>query len=270
MAVAGAALWALWWATWAQPFFLYRSIDNPYGIGGNLGAVLRSLGSVGFGLVLVSLGASVISVVLRLDNARGEERQQIKWFAYAAALLVGDFFFGVLPAQAIGGPGAAFVFIMIGLLGVPVAVGVAVLRYRLYNIDVLINRTLVYGTLTGILALVYVGGVTATQAVLQAFTDQEELPQLVIVASTLMIAAMFNPLRRGIQSFVDRRFYRTKYDAVKTLEAFSVTLRDETDLDALNDDLVGVVRETMRPTHASLWLGPDTSRKGTEIEGSRR
>jgi hypothetical protein len=151
-----------------------------------------------------------------------------------------------------------------GLSAIPVAVGTAVLRYRLYEIDTLINRTLVYGSLTGILALVYSGGVTATQAVLQAFTDQEELPQLVIVASTLAIAALFSPLRRRVQSFIDRRFYRRKYDAVKTPEAFSVTLRDETDLDALNDDLVGVVRETMRPTHVSLWLRPESTSRGQQ------
>jgi len=127
-------------------------------------------------------------------------------------------------------------------LGIPVAVGIANLKYRLYDIDRIINRTLVYASLTGILALVYVGGVTATQAVLQAFTGQEELPQLAIVASTLAIAALFNPLRRRIQFFIDRRFYRRKYDAAKTLAAFNARLREETDLDVLSDDLVGAVR----------------------------
>jgi hypothetical protein len=120
------------------------------------------------------------------------------------------------------------------------------------------------------LVLAYLGGVTATQAVLQAFTGQEELPQLAIVASTLLIAALFNPLRRSIQSFIDRRFYRHKYDAAKTLEAFNSRLREETELDTLSGDVVGVVRETMQPAHVSMWLRPDTSRKGTEIEGSRR
>ena len=135
------------------------------------------------------------------------------------------------------------------------------MRYRLYDIDRIINRTLVYGILTGSLALVYLGGVTATQTIFQAFTGQEELPQLVIVASTLLIAALFNPLRRRIQSFIDRRFYRRKYDARRTLETFSATLRDETDLEALNDELVGVVRETMQPAHVSLWLRSDTPAK---------
>jgi hypothetical protein len=122
---------------------------------------------------------------------------------------------------------------------------------------VIINRTLVYGALTVILAGTYFVGVTATQAILQTLTGQEELPQLAIVASTLFIAALFNPLRRRIQSFIDRRFYRRKYDARKTLEAFSAKLRDETDLNRLGGDLVGVVRETMQPAHASLWMRPD-------------
>jgi hypothetical protein len=112
--------------------------------------------------------------------------------------------------------------------------------------------------------VVYFGGVTATQVVFRALTGQEEQPQLTIVVSTLVIAALFTPLRRGIQSFIDRRFYRSKYDARKTLEAFSAQLRDETDLNALSDDLVGVVRETMQPAHVSLWLRPDTPRKGEQ------
>jgi hypothetical protein len=151
---------------------------------------------------------------------------------------------------------------------IPVAAGVAILRYRLYDIDVIINRTLVYGALTAMLALVYLGGVTATQAVFQTLTGQRELPQLGIVASTLVIAALFNPSRRAIQSFIDRRFYRRKYDARKTLDAFSTKLREETDLDALNDNLVGVARETMQPAHASLWLrSPTEVGRGGESSG---
>jgi hypothetical protein len=146
----------------------------------------------------------------------------------------------------------------------PVAIGISILHYPLYDIDVIINRTLVYGSLTLMLALVYFGGVTATQALFTALTGQEEQPQLVIVVSTLVIAALFNPLRQRIQSFIDRRFYRSKYDARKTLEAFSAKLRNDSDLDALSDDLVGVVRETMQPAHVSLWLRPETAQKGEE------
>jgi hypothetical protein len=155
-----------------------------------------------------------------------------------------------------------------GFMFFPVATGIAILRYRLYDIDIIINRTLVYGSPTLMLALVYFGGVTATQAVFTALTRQEEQPQLAIVVSTLVIAALFTPLRRRIQSFIDRRFYRRKYDARKTLEAFSAKLRDETDLDRLGVDLVEIVSETMQPAHASLWLRRDSGAKSGE--GGRR
>jgi hypothetical protein len=144
-------------------------------------------------------------------------------------------------------------------------VGIAVLRYRLFDVDVVINRTLVYGVLTATLALVYFGGVAATEAIFRILTSQEDQPQLAIVISTLVIAALFNPLRHRIQSFIDRRFYRRKYDTAKTLEAFSAKLRDETNLGALSDDLVGVVRETMQPAHVSLWLRPDAAPNKEEV-----
>jgi hypothetical protein len=149
-------------------------------------------------------------------------------------------------------------FETVTFMGLYVAVGVAILKYRLYDIDRIINRTLVYVALTAILAVVYFGGMAATEAIFRTLTGQERQPQIAIVISTLVIAALFNPLRRRIQSFIDRRFYRRKYDARKTLEVFSAKLRDETDLDALSDDLVGLVRETMQPAHVSLWLRPDT------------
>jgi hypothetical protein len=142
-------------------------------------------------------------------------------------------------------------------LGLYAALGVAILRYRLYAIDVIINRTLVYGSLTGTLALIYLGGVVTTQDLFRALTSQEQQPQLAIVISTLAIAALFNPLRRRIQAFIDRLFYRRKYDAAKTLEAFGSRLREETDLDALSSDVVGVVRRSVQPAHVSLWLRPD-------------
>jgi hypothetical protein len=135
---------------------------------------------------------------------------------------------------------------------IPIAVGIAVLKYRLYDIDLIINRTLVYGSLTATLALVYVGGVVGLQSAFRALTGQEST--LAVVASTLLIAALFNPLRRRIQWFIDRRFYRRKYDARKTLEGFSAKLRDETDLEALDSELVGVVRDTVQPEHVGLWL----------------
>jgi hypothetical protein len=154
--------------------------------------------------------------------------------------------------------------IVVGFAGVPIAMSIAILKYRLYDIDILINRTLVYGTLTAMLLAVYFGGIVVLQRVFIALTGGKST--LAVVASTLTIAALFNPLRRRVQEFVDRRFYRRKYDAAKTLEAFSAKLRDETDLEALNNELVGVVRETMQPAHVSLWLRPDTPRKGEQAD----
>ena len=148
---------------------------------------------------------------------------------------------------------------VLALLLVPVCTYIAILRYNLYDIDVVINRTLVYGALTATLVAVYVGSIVVLQRLFVLLTGQQST--LAVVASTLLIAALFNPLRRRIQSFIDRRFYRRKYNARKTLEAFSAKLRDETDLDALSGDLVGVVRETMQPEHVSLWLRPGTPLK---------
>jgi len=210
--------------------------------------------------------ASALSLVLRFLRSRGEERAQIKWLAFAASILGLGFSSFVIPGiiVPVAGGGADPLWenlledaVTLSFAGVPVAVGIAILHYRLYDIDILINRTLVYGALTASLALVYFGGVATVQATFRAVTGQEQQPQLAIVVSTLVIAALFNPLRRRIQGFIDRRFYRKKYDAAKTLEAFSARLRDETNLDALSDDLVSVVRETMQPAHVSMWLRPD-------------
>jgi hypothetical protein len=226
----------------------YR-IENPIGIEG-LASVeeLPIFGALGVLLGIGFLGA-VASVVVRLRRSRGIERQQMKWFLYPALFiwmfLVVDYLPGI-----VGG----LVFALL-VIGQPVAIGIAVLRYRLYEIDIIINRTLVYGSLSAILVALYFGGIVVLQRVFVALTGEKST--LAVVASTLLIAALFNPLRRRIQSFIDRRFYRSKYDARKTLEAFSVKLREETDLEALNDDLVGIVRETMAPAHVSLWLRPE-------------
>jgi hypothetical protein len=211
-------------------------------------------------LFVAGLGA-VISLFFRFRRARGDERQQIKWFASAAALtLIWIIVFGQSALRGLPGAIVALSFLLV-LPSIPIATGIAILRYRLYDIDVLINRTLVYGSLTMMLALIYFGGVATTRAIFGALTGQEQQPQLAVVVSTLAIAALFMPLRRRIQSFIDRRFYRRKYDARKTLEAFSAKLRDETDLDRLGEDLVGVVKETMQPSQISLWLHPDGTQK---------
>jgi hypothetical protein len=195
------------------------------------------------------------------------QRQQTKWVAFGVAVALAGSLTTVftveaavdLPPEEVGP--SMLLMDAFGLL-IPLSIGIAVLRSRLFDIDIVINRTLVYGSLSVMLGLVYLGGVATTQAIFRALTGQEEQPQLAIVISTLVIAALFNPLPHRIQSFIDRRFYRRKYDAIKTLEAFSVKLRDATDLSALSDDLVGVVRETMQPAHVSLWLRPHKTSKG--------
>ena len=246
MAVCGTALLSLWWLPWP----------------GGAVEVLNTIGGVS---LLVSFVASVFSVFVRWRSVEGRERQQLKWFAYGAAVLMGSFFFLQVAGDKLS-EWTIFVLIVTGLMVIPVSVGIAIMRYRLYDIDVLINRTLVYGVLTAMLLGIYFGGVTATQALFRTLTGQEKQPQLAIVVSTLLIAALFNPLRRRLQSFIDRRFYRSKYDAKKTLEAFSSKLRDETDLEALSGDLEGVVMETMQPEHVSLWLRPEMTSEAKRPE----
>jgi hypothetical protein len=244
-------------------------IRNPFALEGL--PWLSDAANVGFPLLALCILASVVSLMLRYRRSRGEEREQIKWIAFAASVVGVLFLIGMVISFIYGSEPPSWTRLLDGVTamsytGVPIAVGFAVLKYRLYDIDVIINRTLVYGTLTALLALVYFGGVAATQAVFRALTGQEEQSQFAIVVSTLLIAALFNPLRHRIQAVIDRRFYRKKYDARKTLETFSARLRDETDLEALNAELVGVVRETMQPAHVSLWLHPDPGSKQTRVE----
>ena len=190
------------------------------------------------------------------------ERQQLKWFALAAVVGGGLIVADVLSVDLLLGAALWNLLNTATFAGFYLAVGIAILRYRLYEIDLIINRTLVYGVLTGTLALVYFGGVATSQVIFRTLTGQEEQqPQIAVVVSTLVIAALFNPLRHRIQGFIDRRFYRRKYDAAKTLETFGARLRDETDLEALNNELVGVVRETMQPAHVFVWLRSDAGPK---------
>ena len=251
---------SVWIAFSPGPIGAGLPIRNPLGIEG-LPNAYAPVQALMFALVAVS----VASLLVRRFYARGIERLQTKWFTYAFAVGAS----GVILKYVISDPldlvwlgWAGYALDLIGTAGIPISMGIAITRYRLYEIDLIINRTLVYVALTATLALLYLGGVTATQAILGTLTGQREQPQLAIVVSTLIIAALFNPLRHRIQSFIDRRFYRRKYDARKTLEAFSAKLRDGTDLETLNNELVGVMRQTMQPAHVSLWLRPDTTSEG--------
>ncbi len=221
-------------------------------------------------LILMLLGWTVglVAQAVRYRRAGPQQRTQTKWVllviagacaGYASVYLPGVFLPASGPARLLYDLFNVSVFWLLAL-PIPVALIIAMLHHRLFDANVLVNRTLVYGTLTATLVLVYIGSIVLLQTLFRAMIGSES--QFAIVASTLAIASLFNPLRRRIQAFVDRRFYRRKYDAAKTLEAFSAKLRDETDLDALSEDLVGVVRETMQPAHVSLWLRPDTPPKG--------
>jgi hypothetical protein len=248
------------WLSPVLPDTRLAFVNNPLGLKIDSLSVLLELLYFTIPLLLVAGG---MAVIVRFRRSSGDERQQLKWFAYAVGVMVVMFTIW-FPLQVVGLVAIGSLTFIVPLAGLPIAAGVAILKYRLYNIDLIINRTLVYGSLTGTLALVYFGSIVVLQGAFRALTGQES--QLAVVASTLGIAALFNPLRRWVQAFVDRRFYRRKYDAAKTLDAFSAKLRDETDLEALNSELVGVVRKTMQPAHVSVWLRPETASKGQQAE----
>jgi cytochrome b subunit of formate dehydrogenase len=240
---------------------LSSTLDNPLGIEG-LPNVLRTIEAFMYALIVV--GAS--SMLARLRHAGRIERQQIKWFAYATVVVISGVILKNTLYPAVGVTWVWWVGLVLTAVGVvssPVAMGVAILRYRLYGIDMLINRTLVYGSLTATLVVLYFAVIVVLQSLFVLLIGEKST--LAVVASTLVIAALFTPFRRRIQSVVDRRFYRRKYDARKTLESFSTQLRNETDLKALSDDLVEVVRETMQPAHVSLWLRPETASKAKRV-----
>ena len=281
--ILGGAITALGVAFMPGILFTHRYVENPFEVVGVIAPKLTTFAFFGASrilgttLLLISLLAALFSVIRRLRHARGDERQQLKWFMFAAvpATVLGsldaldiivanfttDFMFQPVYILYELGLIVPIVYVkVLALLLVPVCTYIAILRYSLYDIDVVINRTLVYGSLTASLVALYFGGIVVLQRVFVLLTGQQST--LAIVASTLLIAALFTPLRRRIQSFIDRRFYRRKYDARKTLEAFSAHLRNETDLEALRDDLVGVVRETMQPAYVSVWIRPETSPEG--------
>jgi hypothetical protein len=246
------------WLSPASQDFRLAFLGNPLGLELEIMDLLGGVLYLTLPLVLVVSGAAVI---VRFRRSRGDERQQLKWFAYAVGVMVSLFAFW-LSSEMIGFLPVSQLAFTVPFFGLPIAAGIAILKYRLYDIDLVINRTLVYGTLSAALLVVYLGSVVLLRGLLFGFTGQSS--QLTIVASTLAVAALFGPLRRRIQGVIDRRFYRRKYDAAKTLEAYSAKLRDETDLNRLGDDLLAVVRETVQPVHASLWIRSTRDRPVSE------
>jgi hypothetical protein len=244
----------------AGPLYQFPEVQNPYGIE-SAKPLIDNVGSLAFLIFVVCMIATATSMVRRLRRARGIERQQLKWFAFAASALA-ILFFPVVVLNTALDPNTNTEQAPLALLllddlatvlfaGLPIATGIAITRYRLYDIDVVINRTLVYGALTATLAGAYLGSVLLLQLILSGVTANSSLA---VAGSTLAVAAMFQPARHRIQATVDRRFYRRKYDAARTLERFGTRLRDEVDLTTLGSELRGVVAEAMQPAHVSLWL----------------
>ena len=237
-------------ATAIEPGVLpgFPGVENPLGVG-FVGLIVRAAKAPLFLVFLGAFLAAAASLVLRFRRSRGAERQQLKWFVAAGiflALALSPAAFWWFGGRTAGETAVGLLFVF-ALATIPGAVGIAILRYRLYDIDRIINRTLVYAALTALLAAVYAGVAVGLGTVVGESS-------VVVAASTLLVAALFRPARRRVQGLIDRRFYRQKYDAARALEAFAARLRDEVDLDSLTGDLVGVVRDTMQPAHASLWL----------------
>jgi hypothetical protein len=234
----------------------YPNIRNPFGIDGLSG--LFKILEFALLLVPVSVVGSVVSLVMRFRRASGIERQQMNWIVAAAAIVGATFPIALIATTTVGTPGhypALVVMLqnvsLFSLALIPASAGIAILRYRLYDIDVIVNRTIVYATLTFLLGLTYLGLVVLLQQILNPVTHQSDIA---VAGSTLVVAALFRPLRERVQAFIDRRFYRHKYDVTQTLEDFSHILRNEVDLPSIRTDLLGVVGTTMQPVHASLWL----------------
>ena len=247
------------------PLDEFAVVPNPFGLedAGQVAELVTVAGMLAFGLALLAAGASL---VMRLRRARGERRQQLKWLAYAAALAAAAAVGSIVSFLLFGTtPWVLAVLVVVAFDAIPVAAGIAILKYRLYDIDRIINRTLVYGLLTALLAAVY-AGVVLTLGQLFGGIGAEP-PSWAVAGATLAVAALFQPARRRIQAVVDRRFNRRRYDAAKTIDAFSTRLRDEVDLDTLSAELLGVVDQTMQPTSASLWLRPSLERSGEPRTG---
>jgi|RhiMetdeSRZDD1v2_1073273.scaffolds.fasta_scaffold246907_2 hypothetical protein len=229
----------------------FENLQNPHAVGGGVADALEIVSNIAFVLMLGGILASATSLVLRFRRASGLERQQLKWVASAAGLLGLAFASGPLLFWYIDDGAVWEPVLLLAVATIPVAAGIAILRYRLYEIDRIVNRAVVYGAVTALLVGAYFGIVLGLQEVFASFGGGSDLA---IAISTLAVAAAFRPLRARVQRAVDRRFYRQRYDAQRTLEDFSARLRDEIDIQALRGELTAVVSRTLEPAQVSLWL----------------
>jgi hypothetical protein len=255
LAVAGMGLLIVGYAFAPGPLEDYPRVENPLGVEGPLGEVLEVFRALGFPFFAFAAFGSMASLVVRFRRSHGVERQQLKWMAAAAALVVAAWSVNAFFDQALKTD--ISLILPLALLALPAAAAIAVLRYRLWDLGLVVRRTLVYGGLSATLAGTYIGIVLLLQLALEPLTSDSGLA---IAGSTLAVAALFRPARGRIQGLVDRRFYRRRYDAVRTVESFSARLRDEVELDSLSAELRDVVRETVQPAHVSLWLRTEASR----------
>ncbi|MCA1552829.1 MAG: hypothetical protein LC737_00460 [Chloroflexi bacterium] len=262
MAASASIIVSVFYAFTPGPLGNFGLVVNPFGIEQFGGTLPFVFGVFTVAILAIAL-ASALSLVRRTRRSVGVERQQLKWFGFAVGLLIPSTLAGNT-VPTIGPP-----ILIAALLGIPIATGIAILRYRLYDIDLLIRRTLVYSALTAMLALVYFGSIVLLQQSARALTGQQQ-NEIVTVVSTLAIAALFVPLRQRIQNTIDRRLYRRKYDAARVLAQFAATARDEVDLNRLSEQLRAVVDETMQPTQVSLWLKPSAGQPQQEMQSERR
>jgi hypothetical protein len=268
----GAGLWMFGIAFAPGPLAttIYVAPDNPFGL--QQMAWVRTAGPIGMYLTVAAACLAAASLVARLRRTHGVARQQFKWFGFGAVgvvVVAGSAWISIvaLDVRLTEPLGELLTFAaLLALAGVPITTGIAILRYRLYEIDVIINRTLVYGTVTALLASLFAALSVITQRVVLALTGQES--EAAVVLAALVVTALYQPLRAHVQILVDRRFYRRKYDASQTLERFALQLREEVELDRLATGLVGVVRDTMQPAHAFLWLRPTAGAEA--VRGSPR
>lgn len=254
LAIAGSALESVGGAFRSGPIPTFRQLDNPFALAGAPGRLVSIGDTVGNVLFLTTVLAAAVSVVLRFRRAEQIERQQLKWVAAASALVAVGLVGFIVTGQEAGSSAAARpiqIFFILAIIGVPIAAGIAILRYRLYDIDRLISRTATYAIVTALLIGAYIGLVVLLQRAVSPLTGSSDLA---VAASTLIVAAAFVPVRRRVQTAIDRRFNRARYDAARTIAAFTARLRDEVDLDALGSELLGVVDSTLHPQHASLWV----------------